>query len=656
MKKITSFTFILLCSVYSFAAKNSLTISSPNGNLKVEVDLNSKIYYSAYFKKKQIIFPSQISMTLIDGKVIGVSPILQSKNTITVNDQILNIINYKRKSIENEFNQITINLKGNYAVIFRVYNEGFAYRFKTNFANEIEVKYEEATFNFADESGLMSIHKSKKNYDNNGEGRYVNQNLNQLPDSVYTLTPVIVANNNGLKIAVTEASLFDYPGLNIIKNPLVANSLIGYFAPEVEKEEPNGWVYKITKRRNYIAKTDGRREFPWRVIVVAENDAQLADCDMVYKLAKPAAKYDDLLWIKGGKAAWDWWADWNMQGVDFKGEMSSLTYYKYLIDFAATNKLPYVEVSVGWMNDQNILEVNKSIQMPELMKYAKSKNIGIMVWVVAQTLERQFNDAFELFSKLGVAGIKVDFMDADHQGRINFYEKIAKECMKRKLMVYYHGAAKPTGLERTYPCIITYEAVMANEYNKWSKDLTPKHTVEVAFIRNLAGPMDSNLGAMRNAQGDAFSVSNSLPMSQGTRCHQLAMYISHFSPFSMVCDIPDTYTTDKNCIKLIADIPTNWDDCKALDGKISEYLIMARKNNDNWYVSGLNGDKAKTGSLNLDFLSTGNYTATLFADGINADRMGTDYKITEFVVTQKSIINYNMLVGGGFVIEIKKVK
>jgi alpha-glucosidase len=653
MIKIQLILLAMLLSAFCFAAPRVLTISSPDGNLIVNISLAEKITYSAEFKGKQIMLPSPISMELTDGRVIGKLPVLQKSKTNTVNTEIRNVINGRRASILDNYNELVVNLKGNYSVVFRLYNEGFAYHFKTNFPGTLIVKNEEASFNFNPSSSVYYIPKVQ--YDNSGEGSYQFQKISEMPDSVYGLTPAVVVLPDGPKIAITESSLFDYAGLNIKKNPAVAGSLIGSFAPEVEKEEPNGWVYKITKRRNYISSTTGQRDFPWRIIVVAENDAQLADCDMVYKLANPADVDTDLSWIKNGKAAWDWWADWNVQGVDFVGEMGSFEYYKYLIDFAAANKLEFVEISVGWMNDQDILQVNPTIRMPELVEYAKSKHVGVMVWVVAQTLERQFYDAFDLFNKLGVAGVKVDFMDADHQGRMNFYEKIAKECMKRKLMVYYHGACKPTGLERTYPCIVNYEGVQANEYNKWSKDETPKHSVNVAFIRNMAGPMDMNCGAMRNAQGDAFAVSNSLPMSQGTRCHQLAMYITYFAPFTMVSDAPDTYITDKHCIDLISSIPTNWNNSKAIDGKIGEYIIMARNHGENWFVSGLNNETERKGNMKLDFLGEGTYTATIFADGVNANRVGTDYKITNLKVTANSVLPYTMANGGGFVMKIEKV-
>jgi len=654
MKKAHILLSFIFISWFSLCAQKPINISSPDGCLTANIHLTEKINFSIDFKGKEIISASPISIELANGKIIGKLPKIISIKTKAINAELKNVINGRRKSIRDNYNELTINFRNDYSVIFRAYNEGIAYRFITSIKDSITIKNEEVTFNFPTQSSIYYIPKVQ--FDNSGEGSYLYQEITEIPDSVYALTPAVVQIQDGPKIAITESSLFDYAGLNLKKNPTAVYSLIGNFAPEVEKEEPNGWYYKIKKRRNYLAHTAGSREFPWRIMIVTNNDLQLVDCDLVYKLAKPSVDYNDLSWIKPGKAAWDWWADWSIQGVDFKGEQESYEYYKYLIDFAAAHKLEYVEVSVGWMNDQDIMKLSPKIRMPELIAYAESKNIGIMVWVVAQTLERQFEEAFQLFTKLGVAGIKVDFLDADHQGRINFYEKIAKECMKRKLMVYYHGACKPTGLERTYPCIINYEGVQANEHNKWSKDETPKHSVNVAFIRNLAGPMDMNCGAMRNGQGDAFAVSNSMPMSQGTRCHQLAMYVSYFSPFTMVCDAPDTYIADKKCIELISSIPTDWDNSKAIEGAIGEFIIMARAKGDKWFVSGLNNEVQRSGNINLSFLGSGVYNAVIFEDGINANKVGTDYKISTCELTAKSIFPYNMANGGGFVMKITKKK
>lgn len=655
MRKLTLLLVLLMIMAGSlFAAPKSVIVSSPNGNLKATVELSDKIKYSVNFQNKPVIIPSAISLQLNNGKFLGLDPVISNSKTKSVHRLIDNVINGRRKSIKDEYNETRINLKGNYSIVFRVYNEGVAYRFVTNLPGTITIKDEEASFNFANDYSMYYI--AKVQYDNSGEGSYLYQKISQMPDSVYSLAPLIVSIDNGPKVAITEADLFDYAGFNLKRNSVVKAGLKGSFAPDVLEEEGNVWVYKIKKRKDYIAETSGKREFPWRVIVVAENDIDLTNCDIVYKLSKPSDYTRDLSWIKNGKSAWDWWVDWNITGVDFKGEQGSFEYYKYLIDFAVANKLEFVEVSVGWMDDQDILKVNPKIRMPELMAYAKSKNIGIMVWAVAHRLERQFNDAFDLYSKLGVAGVKVDFLDADHQGRVNFYEKIAKECMKRKLMVYYHGAYKPTGLERTYPCIINYEGVQANEYNKWSKEVTPRHNINVAFIRNLAGPMDMNLGPMRNAQPEVFAINYIYPMSQGTRCHQLAMYITYFAPFNMVADAPNEYIADKHCIELIASIPSQWDETKPIAGKIGEYILMAKRNKNNWYVSGMNSETPRTGKIKLDFLEEGEYTGTLFKDGVNAAKVGTDYKIASFNVNKASVIDYEMIQGGGFVLKLIKKK
>lgn len=654
VKKNFGFIFLLITSFYSTVAqKKDLLISSPNGSITVSVTLKDKIYYSANFKGKAIISPSAIALNIADGKGIGVNPILSKVKVSSVNQKINNVVNGRRSQIQDIYNELTIQLKNNYSVIFRAYDEGFAYRFVTNVQGKIVVKNEEANFNFEGDYKLHYIPKVK--FENSGEGSYLYQKISEMPDSVYGLVPLVVDIPDGPKIAITESSLFDYPGLNIIVNKAQTGSLEGLFAPEVAEEIPDGWVYKILSRKDHIAETNGQRDFPWRIVVIAENDIALTDCDLVYKLAKPCTEGTDVSWIKNGKAAWDWWADWSIAKVDFKGEQESFEYYKYMIDFAAANKIEFLEISVGWMDDQDILKVSPKIRMPELMDYARSKNVGIMVWVVAQTLDRQFEEAFNLFSKLGVSGVKVDFFEADHQSRINFYERIAKECMERKLMVYYHGACKPAGLERTYPCIINYEAVQANEYNKWSKDETPAHAVNVGFIRNLAGPMDMNCGAMRNAQGDAFTISNGYPMSQGTRCNQLAMYIAYFAPFSMISDAPNEYIEDKYCIEFIASVPTNWTDSKPLDGKIGQYLIMARRKDSGWFIGGLNNETERSGEIKLDFLSPGKYIATIFSDGINANKVGSDYKVTTIEVESNKVLPYHMAKGGGFAVRIKKI-
>lgn len=646
--------FSLISNYVSFAKEIVLHVNSPNRKLDVVFKIGEIISYSASYNSSAIIHDSPIALELENGLVLGKNPVLKKSKVTTYKNEIKDILIGKRKSILDEFNELVVNFKGNYSVIIRVYNEGFAYRFKTDISSNIIIKSEQATFNFNDDYPITYIPKFK--IDNDGEGSYKCEKISAIPDSVFSLTPAIVQCNNRIKVLITEADLRDYPGLNLNKDKNQKGKLIGQFAKEVAKEVPNSWVYKILERKNFLAETWGQRMFPWRTVVVVENDIQLADCDIIYKLATPVdSKYKDLHWIQPGKASWDWWYDWSIEGVDFKGEMESYEFYKWVIDWTASQNLEYTEISVGWTNDQNILEVSKRIRMPELVKYAKSKNVKVLVWVIANTLERQFDEAFVLFKALGVSGIKVDFMDADHQGRIKYYERIAKKCMEEKLLVYYHGACKPTGLERTYPCIINYEGVQANEYNKFFKVQTPKHSVNVAYIRNFAGGMDMNCGPMKNVQGDAFTVSEKNPMSQGTRCHQLAMYVVYYSPLQMVSDAPSTYMKEQQCMDFIASVPTSWDDSKALSGELGEYIVMARRKESNWFLGALTNEKAREIDIELDFLENSRYRAFIYKDGVNAHKVGVDYKYYVEEVTNKDKLHLALSNGGGYCVRFEKI-
>ncbi len=654
MKTIIHTLALLFLGSSLFAKDPVLKVSSPDGNLVVNLTMGEKLSHSSTYKKKTLLLPSSIALILENGTAIGARPRLLNSKVLKIRDVIRNVTMGKRNIIRDEYNELAANFKGNYSLIVRVYNEGFAYRFKTNINDSLVIKNEEATFNFPVDGNMVYIPKEKM--DNDGEGTYTYEKISQMPDPVFALVPAMVQISEGLKVSITESDLRDYAGFNLRRNKEKPNSLVGQFPTDVAKEGPNGWVYKVLERRNYIAKTNGKRSFPWRVVAVAEKDYQFTDYDLVYKLAPvPEKNYGDLSWIKSGKASWDWWYDWSIEGVDFKGEMESFEFYKWVIDWTAKNNLEYMEVSVGWMNDQNILDVSKKIRMPELVQYAKSKNVKILVWLIAHTLERQFDPAFDLFNKLGVAGIKVDFMDADHQTRIKFYERIAEESMKRKLLVYYHGACKPTGLERTYPCIINYEGVQANEYNKMKKTQTPKHSVNVAYLRNMAGGMDFNLGPMRNAQGDAFTISDKHPMSQGTRCHQLAMYVVYYAPLQMVSDAPSTYMKELESMNFIASVPASWDDSKPLDGKIGEYIVMARRKSDTWFLGAINNETPRTLNVNLDFLGEGKYKAFVYADGVNAHKVGTDYKLTTQEVTKSSSLAINLATGGGYAVRFEKI-
>lgn len=651
MKPILS-AFLAILFFASFTAAQNQTIESPDGNLSVKVNSKTDLSYELSFKGINLIQASPISMTLSDGRILGKNPELQDKKTSSNNSAISNSL-YRKAKIENNYNELTLKFKGNYSVVFRVFNDGFAYRFITDIPGNILVKDELTSFRFLDADNNKIWFIPRDSVVNSGEGAYTIGKISDLAKSKLALTPVLV-NSYKVNTLIFEADVFDYPKMFLQAEPGVPNAINGKFSKEVATEVHNGWVWNPTSYKNYMAETKGQRAFPWRCVMVTDNDAALADCDMVYRLATPPK--GDFSWVKPGKAAWDWWYDWNIQGVDFKGEAASNQFYKYMIDFASDNKIEFIEVSVGWSLNDWIIEPSPTLDMKELMNYADSKKVGVMLWVCGNRLMANFEKSFALFDELKPVGIKVDFMDGDHQSRMKCYEQIAKECAKHKLMVYFHGAHTPTGLQVTYPNVINYEAVMGNENNKWSDVINPDYNILLPFIRNAVGPMDFTPGGMLNANKANFKISNDKPMVLGTRCHQLAEYVLFFGPTQMICDSPSNYKNEQESLKLIAEIPTVWDNSVPVAGKVGEYLIIARQKDDVWFVGGMSNWASRDVSFKTDFLPENtNFKATIYKDGINADRFATDYKIEEMSINSESNLKLHIAQGGGFVVKIEKV-
>ncbi len=253
----------------------------------------------------------------------------------------------------------------------------------------------------------------------------------------------------------------------------------------------------VTERAPYLAKTAGKRVFPWRVLMIAAKDGDLIESPMIYRLAKPST--GDFSWVRPGKVAWDWWNDLNLRGVDFRAGVNTAT-YKYFIDFAAANGIEYVILDEGWYKLGDLLSVVPDIDMDAILAHARAKNVGIILWVVWKTLDDQFGPAMEQFTKWGIKGLKVDFMQRDDQWMVNYYYKVAAEAAKRHLLVDFHGAYKPTGLYRTFPNVLTSEGVKGLEHSKWSRDVTPEHDVTLPFTRMaLPVPWTSRRGPWSTA-------------------------------------------------------------------------------------------------------------------------------------------------------------
>lgn len=625
------------------ARAESHELKSPDGRIGVRIETDKQIRYSVSLDGRLLTGPNPLSMTLGDGKVLGRNARLEKADRESVKDKIIPPVRIKNAVIEDVYNELTLTFAGSYFVVFRAYDDGLAYRFGMSGAGPVTVVTEDIQYRFGQDHNVYF--PDEASFHSHQERLYQYVPLSSLGPEKFCSIPMLVEAGGGVKIAVSESDLRDYPGLYL--SGQAGASLKAVFPAVATKEErTSDRNVKVVERAGYIAKTSGPRRFPWRVMVVAGTDADLVTSEIIYKLGAPC-RLEDTSWIKPGKVAWDWYNANNLFGVDFRAGVNTET-YKFYIDFASKYGLEYVILDEGWYPLDDVMKVVPAIDMEALLEHAARKNVGLILWVTWKALDDHLLAALDKFESWGIKGIKVDFMQRDDQGMVNYYEKVLVEAAKRKLLVDFHGSYKPAGFQRTYPNFITSEGVKGNENNKWSADVDPRHTLTIPFIRMLAGPMDFTPGAMRNAQKKNFRPVFDRPMSLGTRCRQLGMYVLYESPLQMLCDSPSLYLREPECMEFLAPVPTVWDRTLVLDAKIGERLIMARRNGRDWYLGGMTGDEAARAAVDLSFLGAGEYTLTLFRDGLNADRWAEDYKKVVRTVTAADNIDIAMAPGGGF--------
>jgi alpha-glucosidase len=661
MKKIFYVVFLLTMSMGVLHAqkKQSFQLISPDGKIQVTVNAGAKLQWSVRHDGQSITESSAISLQLQGGETPGNNVAVVSSKTDKVNEKIT-AINYKKEVIPDQYNQLTLQCKGEYGVRFRAYNDGVAYQFFTTKKDSITIQSEEASFQFKDDylAYIPYVNDAHNNdvFETSFESNYQHIKLSQIKKDTLAFAPVLVELPNGKKAAITEADLEDYPGM-FLQAGQQGHTLNGRFAPYPVEEKQGGHNNLqafVMKRANYIAKTAGTRNFPWRIVIISANDKDLLNNDMVYKLASPS-RVKDVSWIKPGKVAWDWWNDWNISHVDFRAGINTAT-YKYYIDFAAANKIENVLLDEGWADSEDIMKIVPDINLQEIIDYAKTKNVSIWLWGGWLPLDKKTDLALGTYSKMGIKGFKIDFMDRDDQKMVGFYYRFARKAAEYKLMLDFHGAYKPTGLQRTFPNVLNFEGVRGMENVKWSNTDFPLYDCTIPFVRMLAGPMDYTPGAMKNANKENFRSVNSAPMSQGTRCHQLAMYVVFEAPFTMLADNPTNYLREPESTSFIASIPTTFDETVALDGKVSEYAAIARRKKDTWYVGALSNWQPHDLTLDLSFLGTGTFEAEVFQDGINADREATDYKRQVIKVSAKDKLKISLSTGGGWAARIYPVR
>ena len=663
LKSILCATLMAVClPAVSFAAKNTWTLSSPDGRIKAEIKADGKVSYSVTFDGKTILAPSEIAMTLEDGTVFGKGKVKKAYSWKNA-DKGIPAVAYKKATVDDIYNCLAISFK-DCAIEFRAYDNAVAYRFvSTAKKGSFNVKEEKAEFAFPEDwmSWVPYVNTTKfetfeSQFKNSFENYYEHINLSAWNPKRLAFLPVLVDAPDGVKVLITESDLRDYPGLYLNGNG--GSVLKGVNAPypkDVVLGGHNMLQGIVNSRENYIAKAEAGRSFPWRIVGIFEDEKDLTNSDLTWLLGKPADKNVDWSWVKPGKVARDWWNDWNITGVDFESGVNNET-YKYYIDFASKHGIEYVILDEGWAVNKktDLFQIVPEINLEELVAYAKSKNVDLILWAGYRAVDKDIEGIFKHYSAMGIKGFKVDFMDRDDQIVMQFYENVAKTAAKYHMLVDFHGAFKPSGLERTYPNIINYEGVAGLEQMKWGAKEYDQVTYDVIipFVRMAAGRMDYTQGAMINCtKGYAYPY-NARPMSQGTRCRQLAEYAIFEAPLTMLCDSPSNYMAEPECTDFIAEFPTTWDETVPVCGKVGEYVAIARRKGNDWYVGALTNWAARDLVLDLGFIGSGDMT--IFRDGVNAHRNAQDYKKVSDKLPIDGKYRIHMAPGGGWAAKISR--
>ncbi len=654
MKKFFCLAFILSLP-FSMTAKD---YTLKNDRLSIIVAVDNEITYTVQAKGYNILTPSRLSMTLEDGTVLGASPKVLKISRRTVTENIEAPL-YRQSHFPTHYELLDLKMAGGYGVEFRLYPDGLAYRFYTSFKQPQIIRSELVEYVFAEDFNTWVTYVSPRQdkYASSFETQYVFEKISDAGNHASLGYPPFYINCGAAgRVLITESDVEYYPGMF-----LKAGDGLSYTAEHpgypvsFSKDYSNARYPK--ERAGYIASVEGTRTFPWRIIIYGEDDVELANNNMVYQTAAPS-RVADPSWIKGGHAAWDWWNGITISGVDFRTGINTQT-YKYYVDFAAEYGIENVLIDDGWYSyaDHNLLKSRPDVDIPEIVAYAKTKGVGIMLWAVGNTFEEQIEKVCDYYSKLGVTGFKVDFFDRQDQELVESIYHMAEVTARYGLVIDFHGMYKPTGLSRTWPNVVNFEGVFGLEQLKWTDRTAadmPLNDVMLPFTRGAVGPMDYTPGAMINATRDNFRAVDQCPMSQGTRAHQVALYVVFDSPMVMLCDTPTHYIREAETTHFITSIPAVFDQTEVIQGEAGEYVVTLRRKGDSWYIGGITTWSPRDVKIDCSFLSDGEWTATVFRDGINADRIGEDYKIEQCSVNKNSSLAIHCAPGGGFVVKFNQ--
>ena len=644
MRLLTAILMVMACMTGH--ARKVITAQSPDKQTCVSVTLADKIYYDVVSNNDTLLKQSIVGMQLRN-KTLGDNPVLKKKRVRSIEETVTPLFPLKYSQVENNYTLLSLDMQGGYAVDFRIYNDGVAFRMRTSLPGEIEVMQENTVFQLAENCKLVL--QQPGGFKTGCEEYYslVNSNAWKREERMSEL-PILIMGQE-YKILLSEFDLYSYPGLFLRGN---ADNSLSAIQPKnpLEYEDDGDRKQRILKEADYIAKTQGTRTFPWRYMLITREDGRLAENTMPMRLSGKCM-LEDTEWIKPGQTCWDW-----LNGipygpdVTFKGGIN-LDTYKYFVDFASRNGIPYIIMDEGWaLSTKDPYRTNPNVNLPELIRYAKSKNVGIFVWLPWLTVEHNM-ELFQKFEEWGIVGTKIDFMDRQDQWMVDFYERVAKKAAEHHIMIDFHGAFHPSGLEYRYPNVLTYEGVRGMEFNGGCR---PNNSIWFPFLRGAIGPMDYTPGPMICYQPEYHHGNRPFCSGVGTKVYHLAAFVLFESHLQMLMDNPSRYDMWPDCRDFITSVPVNWDETRVLVAEAGQYIVMAKRRGDKWFIGGITNDKQREVEVTLSFLPEGKELhMTSFVDGVNADRMAMDYRMEQRTVNRNTKLSIKMARNGGFAAAIK---
>ena len=670
MKRLFIMLPALLIPFVQSAAK-TYSVKSPDKAYQLTVKAGEgPTTYSVDYKGQTIINHSTIGILEADGHQIGNGTV--ASTTKSSHKGTVDVVVGKTETLADNYNQLTITYdNGDYALTLRAYNEGVAFQWSLNYDRKITVANELLEADFGKQP--VKVHfpmcemKSWEEKDLKKQSHIINQayrnferayveyeSITAIPDTAISTSPALFTLPDGrTRVAVTEANVYDYPGLYL--QPGGGEKIRGHWAgypksvldgdPNLENRHYS--MHLVETRENFIAKIDGKRLLPWRVVIASDRDTDLLTNQLVYLLADPC-EIDDTSWIKPGVSAWEWWHKAMLEGVDFPvgGKHLSLQLYKYYVDWAAKHGIPYMTLDAGWSESY----------IAELCDYAAKKGVGIFVWTWASnTIEAPY-DWVKKMKAYGVTGAKIDFFERNDQEAMRWQRQLARRLADEKMLILYHGCPVPSGLNRTFPNILGYEANRGQECNFWDHTISPRHHCTFPYIRLLVGPTDFTPGSLRQANKANFKpqdIPDTPPMSQGTIAHEMALFVVLDQGIASLCDAPTEYDKYPDLERLVTQVPVTWNEALPLDGKVSEHILIAKRHGAEWYIGALTADEARSYNVKLDFLTRGTtYDVEIIADSADSEDSPRHYQVIKQIVKRGDTLPLTLVKGGGAAIKL----